>query len=183
MIKKFKKVFLATPITPLLDKNNLIIDDAKYAIQNILKSLRDTIADEVFCAIEREKWGEELMSGAECTSLDMQGVIESELIIAFADHSYGVHLELGWASAFKKPIIVMINTNIGVKTPLVEGLGTVTSAKIIYYKSNSTLPSLEQWNSQLQLDVINAIAEIDDKVTIKNLGRVYDFQDTVTVYN
>lgn len=112
-----------------------------------------------FCAIEREKWGKELMSGTECTKPNQDGLIASDIVIAFPDSSYGVHMELGWASILKKRIIVLTNTKIGIKTPLVEDLNTITKANNIFYTSRELLPTEDVWQNILLPQIKELLSE------------------------
>jgi nucleoside 2-deoxyribosyltransferase len=153
------KIFLGTPITPLLGSDGLFDKKAMNHLKIILNDLKSCEFD-VFCAIEREEWGHALMEGIECTVLDYKGLEESDIFLAFPNSSYGVHMELGWASALQKPIIMVVNEDIGVKTSLVEGLNTVTPSKIIYYKSENEFPSLSQWENELKSKILNALNEM-----------------------
>jgi hypothetical protein len=151
--------FLATPITSLIDANGAFDARERLAIQCILADLRGPAGRRVFCAIERERWGEALMPGIQCTWLDYVAMRETGLVVAFPDSSYGVHVELGWASALGKPIIACINRRIGAKTPLVEGLEKLTDTRIVEYESATVLPDPREWARALwpvvraQLDV------------------------------
>lgn len=143
---KVKKVFLATPIQFLLESGSAFNKPAEDGLKAILHSLRSEGKYEVFCAIERECWGAAIMPGEECTLLDYEGLVEADVVLAFPCHSYGVHIELGWASSLKKPIIACIGSKVGIKTSLVEGLSTITKAKIVNYDSDHYIPDPENWN-------------------------------------
>ncbi len=147
--QELNRVFLATPITSLMIKPDFFDPIEQSSIESILSMLRTDLNLEVFCAIEREKYGQELMVGTECTKLDKIGMEQSDVIIALPDSSFGVHLELGWASAMRKPIILLINDRVGEKTPLVEGLSTVTRVHTIRYSSPQVLPTREVWRFEL----------------------------------
>lgn len=148
LLENIKSIFLATPITPLL-QGNTFNAEAEKSIKHILSNLRSSLCPNVFCAIEREEWGKALMTGDECTVPDFVKLKEADLVIAFADHSYGVHVELGWASALGKPIILCVNEEIGFKSPLVEGLATLTPVKQVFYKNCQVLPDIQQWNDKV----------------------------------
>lgn len=144
-------VFLATPITPLLDENRRFRKEAKNRLQVILETLRKQNVRKIFCAIEREMWGDELMPGVECTRLDLEALKASDLVVAFPHESFGVHVELGWAGALDKPVVLVTGTNTGFKSPLVEGLHTIVPSQTIEYlqKDNETFPDSHQWTSDL----------------------------------
>lgn len=141
-----KKIFLGTPITPLLFDNGVVDNEIVESIERIIADLRKN-GYEVFCAIEREKWGEELLPGMVCTKLDYEEMKKADIFISIPNDSYGVYLELGWASALQTPILLMVNENIGLKTPLGEGLPTITKAKIIFFKILSLFPDESEWEN------------------------------------
>jgi hypothetical protein len=165
------KIFLATPITSLMERPDQYNPLEQKSIETIIKTLRLHLQTKVFCAIEREEYGKDLMSGIECTKPDYLGLVESDVMLAFPDHSYGVHIELGWASAVKKPIVVCVNRRIGIKTPLIEGLMTLTSVAILDYQSDAVLPTHEVWTNELFSDVITAFDSLEMQPCIKTLDK------------
>jgi hypothetical protein len=145
------KVFLGTPITAIIDKTNSEYDTNNFAnLQNIIASLR-TFGLNVTCALEREKWGKEVMPANICTILDFEGIIDSDAYIAFPNKSYGVSIEVGWATANSKITILLINSNIGISTPLYLGIKEICKSEIIYYKSETQFPDLESWKNILPI--------------------------------
>ncbi|MBI4669576.1 MAG: hypothetical protein HY747_10430 [Elusimicrobia bacterium] len=140
------KIFLATPITPLLGSNLKFKACAKKKVKRILDDLRTRLNAKVFCAIEREKWGDAALDGLGCTAPDFHELKNSDIVVAFPSSSYGVHVELGWASALKKPIIVCLSTQRGFDSPLAEGLETLTRCSYIRYKSTDVFPDKTTWN-------------------------------------
>ncbi|MBA3534045.1 MAG: hypothetical protein H0T73_19160 [Ardenticatenales bacterium] len=152
------RVFLATPITPLIAKNNEFCVVSRDSIQAMLASLRAEGFD-VFCAIEREEWGKALMSGHECTRLDYEGLVAADVMVALCTGSFGVHVELGWASAHQKPILLLVNETFGIKTPLVEGLYTVSTVDTLTYQAETLLPAVTTWQTTLYPAVLDFIAQ------------------------
>jgi len=151
------RVFLATPITPLLISPTQFDPVAAESIVSITESLRLGAGFEVFCAIEREKFGKELMDAKTCTPIDLDGMREADVVVAFPDSSYGVHVELGWASALGKPIMLLMHKRVFYRSPLVEGLPTVTKAETIWYESDHVLPSKLTWKKDIEAKVIDFI--------------------------
>ncbi|RQW19084.1 hypothetical protein EH196_19265 [Bacillus sp. C1-1] len=142
------KIFLGTPITCLLNSKNLFNDNNKGNLQKILNDLRKS-GDVVFCAIERESWGEELLSGEECTWLDYEEMLNTDLFIAIPNQSHGVYVEIGWASSLKKKIILLINEKYGIKSPLLEGLDKLTEIKTITFNDDNDFPSKKVWEDEV----------------------------------
>jgi hypothetical protein len=154
-------IFIATPITPLLDNANLFSGKNKERLSFIISSVRKYSDRKIFCAIEREQWGEELMPAHICTRLDLQAMIDSKFVLAFPSTSYGVHVELGWASALNKPIVLIMNKNEGYKSPLIEGVNTITPTITIEFISDGPFPDEVIWSKEVFPQLINAIKKIE----------------------
>lgn len=122
-----RRVFVAAPFTQHLCPERQVVPPAKRErILSVVDVLRSAGAN-VFLAHEREHWGEKLMSGSECTGLDFREIQQSEAVVAVLNPpSYGVCLELGWASALQLPIVLLDETGSTNKcTPLLDGLDKV----------------------------------------------------------
>ena len=81
------------------------------------------------------------MSGKECTKLDFVELQHADVVVALlTSPSYGVCVELGWASALQLPIVLLNESGSRTAcTPLIEGLGAVTHC----YLANSTAEVLD----------------------------------------
>ena len=128
------KAFLAFPFSSIISGDNNMVDE-RY--QTFLSETRNHIMSEgfeVFLAHYREKWGKALMTAQECTPLDLIEMKDSDIVIAFPGSpiSGGVHIELGWASAFGKKVVLFLKRGENY-SPLINGMLTVTDTKIIYY--------------------------------------------------
>lgn len=164
-----KHLFLATPITPLLFENNCFCHQAERSIKTILSFLRYDMNCHVTCAIERELWGKALMRATECTPSDLLGICRSDALIAFPGESFGVHLEIGWATAHHKPIILCIRRETGVKTPLVDGLKTIGNVFQLEYDSEGIMPDKSEWEDNLRPRLSN-ILEIYRTDEVRTIG-------------
>lgn len=123
------RVFLAAPFTRYL-KGQDFKSSAYEQITILLKLLRSNGYD-VFSAHEREGFGAALMSAPLCTRLDFEEMNQCDVVVAImSDDSYGVCIELGWASALNKPVI-LVDTKGNYSSPLVEGLGHVTTTEVV----------------------------------------------------
>ena len=128
-------IFLAFPFTQLIDKksNRLNTKTVKF-----LEDLRNQLIDNghtVFLAHYREKWGKELMTPEECTADDYREMIKADIVIAFPGFpiSGGVHIELGWASALKKSILIFLEKD-KEYSPLLTALYTISNTHIYQYE-------------------------------------------------
>lgn len=127
------KVFLAMPYSQLCDENYRVEEKYKSFFTRLTSELK-RIGCDYFLAHEREKWGKYYSSAEESTNIDYNTIKESDLIcmIPGVPNSGGVHVELGWASAFKKPLKVFLKKNYSY-SPMVTGIHCLTSTDYIYY--------------------------------------------------
>ena len=131
-----KKIFFAAPFHSYMEyKNGKMHDNKIRKIKTIVKFLRDK-GHEVHNAHEREKWGEDWYAPEDCTPLDFENIKDSELLIAIPGNppSGGVHIELGWASALNKTVIILLEPG-KIYSNLILGLGELTLVKFIYYRT------------------------------------------------
>ncbi|MFA6268525.1 MAG: nucleoside 2-deoxyribosyltransferase [archaeon] len=139
------RIFLGAPFSSHLGKTGFD-NELKWTIETIILSLQKK-GHVVKSAHVREKFGEQLMTPDVCTPLDLNEIKECDLFVAIPHNppSGGVHIELGWASAINKNIIVCIQKK-GVYSPLIHGLDKVSNTKKIIYDNYPEL-----------IDKINAI--------------------------
>ena len=144
------KLFLAAPFSDYLGPDGIFDRNHKCEIELLLKTLTAS-GYEVFSAHVREKWGEDLFPAELCTPLDFEALKSADVIIALPGKSGGVHVELGWASALGKPIILWIEER-SRYSPLVFGLPTVTHTHLIKYDPHSLEVALAEtlsWLAQI----------------------------------
>jgi len=141
------RIFLGAPFSNHL-KETKFDSELRNTIESIIFSLKEKGHD-VRSAHVREKFGEQLMTPDVCTPLDFKEIQDCDLFIAIPSNppSGGVHIELGWASAINKEILMCIH-NGGIYSPLIHGLEKVSSVKNIHF---DTYPELvEKINSALK---------------------------------
>lgn len=103
------KGFLACPISQHLRGSVLELPpEYERFIRDIYAAVRSG-CDEVFLALEREGWGRSLMPGEICTPLDFAEMQRCNVVVAYPGASCGVAVELGWASALGKPLILLLD--------------------------------------------------------------------------
>lgn len=132
-----KKVFLAAPFKSLVNDKTMSMEEAK---KNEILSLINFLEKKgysVHNAHKREAWGKEFMSPEQCTKIDYEEIEKCDIFIAFpgVPASPGTHIEIGWASAFNKKIIFLLEENEGNYAYLVRGLHKVTDVTYIVYHS------------------------------------------------
>lgn len=124
------RVFLAAPFSQYLSpngnsSNGSIVEISHKELLSAIKREFEKNNIEVFLAHEREKWGEALFSPDDCTPLDYKELEASDTVVAIPRESGGVHIELGWASALRKPVTIFLEESYQY-SPLILGLGKVT---------------------------------------------------------
>lgn len=124
-----KKIFIACPISKHFEKNKMD-EDYQIFIKKLYRYIKEKYKN-VFLALEREKYGQEKMSGEVCTPLDYKEMKDTDILLAIPEDSMGVAIEIGWASAFHKNIILILDKKYKV-SPLVENIDTVTNCKKVY---------------------------------------------------
>lgn len=85
-------------------------------------------SDDVFFAFEREGFGHATMTDTVCTPLDYRAMQRADVVVAIPEDSMGVAVELGWASAFNKEILLILEERYRY-SPLITALHTITSVR------------------------------------------------------
>ena len=129
-----KCIFIGAPFHDYINSDTgILLNDKKLMLESIIeccKSKGHTVTN----AHVRENWGESWMSPEECTPLDYNEVQNADIFVAVPGNppSGGVHVELGWASALGKRIIVFLEKGKDYSN-LTLGLNMVTQVDYIYY--------------------------------------------------
>ncbi|ELH7813084.1 hypothetical protein Q9F35_004942 [Vibrio harveyi] len=129
-----KKMFLAGPFKALVSKETQIMSEADIAQFSDIINHFEQQNWSVHCAHKRESWGREFMTPAQCTKIDYDEITKCDYFVAFpgAPASPGTHIELGWASAMKKPIVLLLEED-EEYAYLVQGLGEISTVKTLRY--------------------------------------------------
>jgi len=134
------RIFLGAPFTKHLKKSNGQFHKTKKETIEKIFELLTTLGHDVRNAHVREEFGNKLLDPETCTKLDLEEIKKCDLFVAMPGNpaSGGVHVELGWASALNKEILLLLKEN-SHYSPLVTGLHKVSKAKIIYFKNQADL--------------------------------------------
>jgi nucleoside 2-deoxyribosyltransferase len=105
-----RRVFVAGPFYKLVDPVTKTMATKDRERFEKLIGYFEGSGCKVFNAHKREKWGEAFMEPAEFTKLDFEEISASDVIVAFPGPpaSLGTHIELGWASAVGRPIVLLL---------------------------------------------------------------------------
>lgn len=127
-------LFLASPFSQFCEGEEDIIIKNRWFFEKIIKELKN-LNIEYFCSQEREEWGLKYVSPKESIKADINGIKKCDLFIAIPGNpiSGGVHIEIGWASAFSKKMILFLEEDVEY-TPMILGLPSIHNCKFIYYK-------------------------------------------------
>lgn len=126
-----RKVFLGGPFKSVIDPGTgQMHTHERELFGAVIRRLEDD-GCEVHNAHRREGWGSAFMAPEQCTMLDFTEISRCDVFVAFPGHpaSPGTHVEIGWASAMGKPIILLLNDGCDYAF-LVRGLHTV--ARVTY---------------------------------------------------
>jgi len=111
------------------------IKDISYI--NFLDSIESVITSLGFQTFlphrDLHNWGKANLTTEDIGRKSMEEVKKADLLIAYPEQSVGVNIELGWASAFNKKILILINENERVSV-MHSGLKGVTDSKIIRFR-------------------------------------------------
>jgi len=129
-----KRIFVGAPFHNYINPNTgIFLNDKKLMLECIINCCENK-GHTVMNSHIRENWGKSWMLPEECTPLDYNEILNADIFVAVPGNppSGGVHVELGWASALKKRIIIFLEK--GKKySNLVIGLREVSEVDYIVY--------------------------------------------------
>ncbi|UQX03459.1 nucleoside 2-deoxyribosyltransferase [Streptomyces sp. RerS4] len=125
-------VFLGGPFKGIVDPATGEMDKKHRRRFEALLDRLDSEGHVVHNAHRRESWGAAFLTPEECTRLDFDEISASDVFVAFpgAPASPGTHVELGWASAMGKPVVLLLEPDAEYAF-LVRGLHTVADVTVI----------------------------------------------------
>ncbi|HEX8454710.1 MAG TPA: hypothetical protein VF647_21700 [Longimicrobium sp.] len=121
------RIFFACPITGYL-RHDGPVPSVEPAYAHFIKGIDTALqhaGHDVFLALRLEEYGAKLRAASVCTPFDMLEMQRADCVVALAEDSYGVHLELGWASAMDKPMVIVVPEGGRDTTALLAGLASV----------------------------------------------------------
>lgn len=103
-------VFLGGPFMGLVDSESGRMPDRDCQPFTVLIEHFERQGLHVYNAHRREAWGAEVMPPDQCTALDQEEIEKADVFVAIPGipPSPGTHIEMGWASAFGKPIVLLL---------------------------------------------------------------------------
>lgn len=125
-------VFLAAPYSQWMDNAiGGLLPQWKLRLDAVRQALLASGA-RVFSAHHSESWGKDWRASDLCTPIDFEAMLRTDVVCALVGDppSGGVAVELGWASALGKPILLVRSPG-AVCSPLIAGLGSITSVQYV----------------------------------------------------
>lgn len=119
-----------------MDHQNRVMYDNRVQQIIALTDLLRSKGYEVHNAHEREHWGRDWYDPDVCTPLDFQQIRESDILVAMPGNppSGGVHIEIGWATALDKRVVLLLECN-NIYSNLVVGLGNIGKVDYVRYET------------------------------------------------
>jgi nucleoside 2-deoxyribosyltransferase len=144
------RVFLASPFSGYLVSDGTGVDRLDPHLSALLLRIESTLQEKghsVFLSQRREEFGAKLWSAHQCTPFDLLEMQRADCVVALPDKSYGVHVELGWATALGKPLVLVVDESGQFTSPIVQGLECVGHMQTVVAGANL----LQDVNCQLRL--------------------------------
>jgi len=129
-----RAVFVGGPFFHLVNSETGVMSDADQLKFAKLIDYFEGLGATVYNAHRREAWGAQFLGPDEATLRDFTEISESDLFIAFpgVPPSPGTHVEIGWASALGKPMVLLLERN-QKHTFLVTGLQTIANVEFVWF--------------------------------------------------
>lgn len=129
-----RKIFLAGPFKALVNSDGIMQTNFKQRFIDLI-AFFEARGFEVHNAHQRESWGKSFMTPEECTKIDFDEISACDYFVAFpgSPASPGTHIEIGWASALQKPLILLLEAGKEYAF-LVRGLHTVANVEAIVFE-------------------------------------------------
>lgn len=131
-----KKIFISCPVTKYCNEN-LVTN----GYQNFLEKLYEVCqsdCENIYLAIKADNYNiKNMASDKMCTLQDYNEMLEADVVIAIPESSQGVAVEIGWASALNKKIIVVLDEDVEY-SPLIKAINEVTEAIILKINKKNT---------------------------------------------
>lgn len=130
-------MFLAGPFKSLVDPSTQAMSQRSIAAYTSIIDHFEKKGWHVHCAHRREGWGREFMPPETCTRIDFDEISRCDVFVAYpgAPASPGTHIEIGWASALGKPIVLLLDPDADYAF-LVQGIGVVAAVERVFVRDN-----------------------------------------------
>ena len=132
-LRKKMNVFISCPISKYFSKDNQIDNDYVNFLEKVYQICSEK-SNSVYLALKNEDYNiKDMASDEVCTLKDYNALLKSDLIVAVPEDSQGVAVELGWASALNKRIVIAYEDKYFYSS-LIKALSVVTDVTFLYMK-------------------------------------------------
>ncbi|MEU7478413.1 nucleoside 2-deoxyribosyltransferase [Lentzea sp. NPDC042327] len=123
------RVFLAAPFAQWLAPDGTVDPVARKRLEGLRTAFLD-LGLPVFNAHHNEGWGQGWLPPEVCVPNDFRAMQTADVVCAYlgTPASGGVCLELGWASAMHKPVLLVLDEGVE-HSQMVQGLSTTTPVR------------------------------------------------------
>ncbi|WP_064257280.1 nucleoside 2-deoxyribosyltransferase [Rhodococcus sp. HS-D2] len=130
------RVFVAAPFGPYLGSDGAFDPLFRRHLEDLYAHL-SSAGLEYFSAQVNENWGASPLTPPECVPIDYKELASADAVVAILGNppSLGVAIELGWASALQKPILI-VGTAIAASS-MIAGLDRVADVRFIDFDLGS----------------------------------------------
>lgn len=135
-------IFISCPISKYYNSNNKVNRDYINFLEKIYQICNEK-SESVYLAIKNDDYNIRDMDSDEvCTLNDYNALLMSDLVIAIPEDSQGVAIELGWASALKKKIIVVYESQYAYSS-LIKALDVVSETIKLFLEKGDGYSSVD----------------------------------------
>jgi nucleoside 2-deoxyribosyltransferase len=161
MSTKIAAVFVAAPFWAYVDKETGEFDNEAFRSINRILEHFDARGCVVYNAHRREKWGQDFMEPEQFTLLDYEQISSSDVIVAVpgCPPSPGTHIEIGWASANKVPMVLLLEAG-KEYAGLLRGLDRFAPVKILEITGEVDLAVLDETVEEVLAKAANLAADV-----------------------
>jgi nucleoside 2-deoxyribosyltransferase len=134
MTANIDSVFVAGPFWALVGKEGgQVSGTARVHIETVLRHY-DDMGVKVYNAHRRESWGLAFLEPEEYSKLDFDEISTCDVVVAFpgVPASPGTHIEIGWASAMDKPLVLLLEQDVEY-AGLIEGLSSFRRCELVRF--------------------------------------------------
>ncbi|WP_405765008.1 nucleoside 2-deoxyribosyltransferase [Streptomyces sp. NBC_01538] len=134
-----RKVYVGGPFQAVLHGDQLRIHDAYRGLYEDLIDGFEQRGWRVFNAHRREAWGAQMLDAPTSTRMDFADIAECDVVVATPGAnpaSPGTHIELGWASALGKKIVLLLQEGESYAA-LIDGLPAVADVTFVPFRFGS----------------------------------------------
>src|SRR4051794_26690038 len=107
-------VFVGGPFKALIDTSTGVVPiGARRPVTRVVQHFEGQ-GHEVLSAHGLEGWGRTMVTPEECTRRDFDWIRRADVVVAFpgSPASPGTHIEIGWASAWGKPLVLILEPGV-----------------------------------------------------------------------